>query len=59
MSSSETLDDEFYESSFYETLHTSPLIIGEKPVSYSIAIAKSRDLIRYAKPYTWNIVINE
>ena len=59
MSSSETLDDEFYESSFYETLHTSPLIIGDKPVSYSIAIAKSRDLIRYVKPYTWNRVINE
>jgi hypothetical protein len=59
MSSSDAPEEEFYDASFYQTLHTSPLIIEGINVNYSLAISKPRDLIRFAKPYTWNRPINE
>ena len=51
-------NDEYYEPSFYQTLHTSQLTIEEISVNYIIALSDPRDLIRFAKPYTWNRPIN-
>ena len=55
---SDSDNEEFYEPYFYQTLHTSLLTIEGISVNYSIALSNPRDLIRFAKPYTWNRPIN-
>ena len=55
---SDSDNEEYYDPPFYQTLHTSPLEIEGIPVNYSIALSNPRDLIRFAKPYTWNRPIN-
>lgn len=58
MSSSDAPEEEFYEASFYSTLHTSSLIINDKNIKYDLAISNPRDLIRFAENFPWNRPIN-